>query len=300
MSGNKKNPVVKNKIVLGIPKGSLFDSTIDLFAKAGFNIDVAERSLYPTIDDPEIECLLMRAQEIPRYVEQGIIDVGITGKDWIEETDADVYEAAELLYSKGGFNPVYLVMAVPRGSKIKTVKDLQGKRVATELVNVTKKYLKEHNVSAEVEFSWGATESKAPRLVDAITELTDTGRSLQVNNLEIIDTVLESTTRVVVNHGAWADTWKKDKIETVVMLLRGALDAHGRVGLKMNIDEEKLTELITLLPALREPTISSLSELGWVSVEVILEERQVRELVPRLKKIGAEGIVEYPLNKIIY
>lgn len=300
MSGAKKNPAVKNKIVLGIPKGSLFDSTIDLFAKAGFNIDVAERSLYPTIDDPEIECLLMRAQEIPRYVEQGIIDVGITGKDWIEETDADVYEAAELLYSKGGFNPVYLVMAVPKGSKIRDVKDLEGKRVATELVNVTKKYLKDHGVKAEVEFSWGATESKAPRLVDAITELTDTGRSLQINNLEIIDTVLESTTRVIVNHEAWADDWKKDKIETLVMLVRGALDAHGRVGLKLNIDEEKLTELITLLPSLREPTVSSLSELGWVAVEVILEEKHVRELVPKLKKLGAEGIVEYPLNKIIY
>lgn len=296
----KKSKSSQNKIILGLPVGSLRDATVDLFEKAGFTIKIAERSLFPTIDDPEIECILMRPQEIPKYVEQGIIDCGITGHDWIEETDADVYEAAELLYSKGGFNPVYLVMAVPKGSKIKNVKDLEGKRVATELVNVTKKYLKKHGVHAEVEFSWGATESKPPRLVDAITDLTDTGKSLQINNLEIIETLLESTTRVIVNHNSWGDAWKREKIETMVMLVRGALDAQGRVGLKLNIDEEKLTELITLLPALREPTISSLSELGWVSVEVILEEKQVRELVPRLKKLGAEGIVEYPLNKIIY
>jgi len=288
-----------NKIKLGIPKGSLQESTVELFKKAGFNIHISERSYKPTINDSDIECLLIRAQEIPKYVEQGVLDAGLSGKDWITETKADVEEVADLVYSKTGFGKVKLVIAVPEDSKVKSVKDLEGKRIATELVSVTKDYLKKNKVNAEVEFSWGATEVKVPELVDAISELTETGSSLRANKLRIVDTIMESTTKFIVNKKSMQDSWKKEKIQEIALLLNGALAAGNKVGLKMNIEKKNLNGLLNLLPSLKSPTISELSDKNWVAVEIIIEEKIVREIIPKLKKSGAQGIIEYSLNKLI-
>jgi ATP phosphoribosyltransferase len=287
------------KFKLGLPAGSLQKSTIEMFKKAGYNISLNERSYFPYIDDEEIDCTLIRAQEIPRYVESGVLDAGISGKDWITELSADVVEVAELTYSKEGLKPVKLVLAVPNDSEIITVKDLQGKKIATELVEVTRAYLKRHNVEAEIEFSWGATEVKPPTLVDAIAELTETGRSLKANNLRIIETILESTPRFIVNRESWKDSWKKKKIEQITTLLKGALLAEQKVGLKLNINKENLSKVLSLLPALRKPTISELHEECWVAVETVIDEKTVRDLVYKLKEVGAEGIIEYDLRKII-
>lgn len=284
---------------LGLPKGSLQESTFKLFEKAGYRIQVGSRSYYPSIDDPDIECILVRAQEMARYVDQGIFDVGLTGKDWVLEQDADVVEVAELRYAKGGLTPVKWVVAVPEDSPIKSLKDLNGKHIATELVNYTKKYLKTKDVRAEVEFSWGATEVKPPRLADAIVELTETGSSLRANKLRVIDVMLESTTRIIANKKAWKDAWKKKKVDNMTMLLQGALAAEEKVGLKMNVPKKTLNAICDLLPSMHAPTISHLADADWVSLEVILDEKQARDLIPRLKRRGAEGIVEYPLNKVI-
>lgn len=288
------------KIKLGIPKGSLQDSTIELFRKAGFNIRASERSYKPIIDDTSIECLLIRAQEIPKYVEQGVLDAGLSGEDWIQETEADVQEVAELMYAKTGFGKLKLVIAVPDDSPIKAIKDLQGKRIATELVNVTEKYLKKKKITAEVEFSWGATEVKVPDLVDAISELTETGSSLRANRLRIVDTVLEVTTKFIANKKSFKDLWKKEKIETIALLLGAALSAESNVGLKMNVERKNLNKIVALLPSLKNPTISDLYDKTSVAVEVIVEESIVREIIPKLKNAGAQGIVEYPLNKVVY
>jgi ATP phosphoribosyltransferase len=287
------------RLKLGLPKGSLQDSTFKLFNKAGYRVQVGARSYYPSIDDPDIECILVRAQEMARYVDNGVIDAGLTGKDWVLEQGADVVEIAELRYAKGGLNPVRWVVAVPEDSKIKTLKDLNGKHIATELVGYTKKYLKSKGVKAEVEFSWGATEVKPPQLADAIVELTETGSSLRANKLRIIDVMLESTTRIVVNKKAWKDPWKKKKIDNMTMLLQGALAAEEKVGLKMNAPKANLKEICGLLPSMHAPTISHQTDPAWVSLEVILDEKQARNLIPRLKRRGASGIVEYPLNKVI-
>ncbi len=287
------------KLKLGIPKGSLQEATLALFKKAGFNIFVNERSYKPAIDDEEIECLLIRAQEIPRYVEQGVLDLGLSGKDWIIETNADVEEIADLIYAKQGLRKVKLVIAVAEDSSIKSIKDLQGKRIATELVNVTKNYLKKNKINSEVEFSWGATEVKVPGLVDAIAELTETGSSLKANNLRVIDTIMESTTKLIANKNSMKDEWKKKKIDEIALLLNGALLAESKVGLKMNVEKKNLNKLLLLLPALKNPTISELSDKNWVAVETIIDEKIVREIIPKLKQAGAQGIVEYSLNKII-
>ena len=290
---------IMKKLILGLPAGSLQQSTMDIFKKAGFNIYVHDRSYFPYIDDEEIECILIRAQEIPRYVQEGVLDTGISGKDWITENKADVVEAAEFRYSRQGLRPVKLVLAVPENSPIKHVEDLQGKKIATELVEVTKQFLKQRNVEAAVEFSWGATEVKPPVLVDAIAELTETGRSLKANNLRIIETVLESTPRFIVNKKSWQDEWKKGKIEYIITLLQGAMLAEEKVGLKMNINKENLPKVLSLLPALRKPTISALQDDTWVAVETVIDEKLVRNLMYKLKEAGAEGIIEYSLNKII-
>lgn len=289
-----------DKLRLGLPSGSLQSATLEIFKRAGYTILPTERSYFPFIDDPEIECTLIRAQEIARYVEEGVLDVGLTGKDWITEGRAEVIEVDELVYAKQGLRPVKIVVAVPRDSKIKSVKDLQGKRIATEFVNITRDYLKKHKVVADVEFSWGTTEAKTPRLVDAIVELTETGRSLESNNLRILDVIMESTTRVIANKKSLENKQKQQKIRDIVVLLKGALAAEEKVGLKINIREEKLDDVIKILSALRKPTVAPLSEMGWLAVEAILDEKRVREIIPTLKKLGAEGIVEYPLNKIIY
>ncbi len=288
-----------NKIILGIPKGNLQGTTIELFKKAGFNIIVSERSYKPKIDDPEIECRLIRAQEIAKYVEQGVLDCGLTGKDWIMESRAEVMEIEELLYAKSGLGKIRFVIAVSKDSQIKTIQDLNGKRIATELVNVTKDFLKKNKVNAEVEFSWGATEVKVPELVDAIAELTETGSSLEANNLRIIDVILESTTRLIANKNSMKDSWKKKKIREIALLLNGAIDALSKVGLKMNTERKNLSNLLAILPSLKNPTIAELSNKDWVAVEVIVEEKWVRKIIPKLKEAGAQGIVEYPLNKII-
>jgi ATP phosphoribosyltransferase len=285
---------------LGLPKGSLEEATFQLFQKAGFNFSVSSRSYFPTCDDPEIEAILIRAQEIARYVEEGIIDLGLTGKDWIIETDADVQEIIELVYSKASFRPVRWVLAVPNDSAIQTVQDLAGKRIATEAVNLTKKYLKENNVSAEVEFSWGATEVKAPTLVDAIVEITETGSSLKANKLRIVETLLTSTPRLIANKISYEDPWKKTKIDSIAMLLQGALNAQNMVGLKMNLRRAAINRVREILPALKNPTVSSLLDDDWVALETIIEEKIVRNLIPALKRAGAQDIIEFPLNKIIY
>ncbi|MEE8328515.1 MAG: ATP phosphoribosyltransferase [Thermodesulfovibrionia bacterium] len=284
---------------LGLPKGSLQESTIKLFKKAGYNISIDSRSYYPSFDDAEVESMLIRAQEMARYVDDGVLDAGLTGKDWILEQNADVYEVAELNYAKEGLRPVKWVIAVPNNSKIKKIKDLKGKRIATELVGFTKKYLKSKGIQAEVDFSWGATEVKPPYLADAIVELTETGSSLRANNLRIIDTILISSTRFIANKKAWKDKWKRRKMENIVLLLRGALAAEEKVGLKMNVPQKSFKRVMSLLSALHSPTISQLSDKGWFALEVMLDEKIVRDIIPKLKSAGASGIIEYPLNKVI-
>jgi len=288
-----------NKLKLGIPKGSLQESTVQLFKKAGFNISVEDRSYFPTIDDDEIECMLIRAQEMARYVEDGVLDCGLTGIDWVKENNADVVKVADLIYSKRGLGKVKWVLAAPADGDIKSVKDLEGKKIATEAVNLTKQYLKKNNVKAEVEFSWGATEVKPPKLADAIVEITETGSSLRANNLEIIDTVMESNTALIANKKAFADKGKRKKIEEIALLLNGAISAEGKVGLMMNVKKGDLKKVLGILPALQKPTIAELSDKKWVDVNTILDEKLVRGMIPKLKKAGAQGIVEYPLNKII-
>ncbi len=284
---------------LGIPAGSLQEATAELFKKAGYRITFASRSYYPTIDDDEIECLLIRAQEMARYVEQGILDAGITGHDWVKETSADVHEVCELMFSKVSRRPVRWVLCVPNDSPVQTVKDLEGKRIATEAVGLTKAYLAQHGVTAEVEFSWGATEVKPPRLADAIVEVTETGSSLRANNLRIVAEVLQSTTRFITNRKAWADDWKRQKVENIALMLQSCLAAEGKVGLLMNVRRADLQKVLDVLPALQTPTVSSLSDPDWVDVTTILEESFVRMIIPRLKSIGATGIVEFPITKII-
>ncbi len=290
----------KQVLKFGLPKGSLQDATIEKMAKAGFNIQVSSRSYIPYVDDVELDIRLIRAQEISRYVEHGYLDCGITGHDWIKENNSDVQEVGEFIFSKISRQPTRWVLCVPEQSPVKTVKDLQGKRIATEVVNLTKSYLRKNKVKAEVEFSWGATEVKAHELVDAIVEVTETGSSLRANKLRIVDTLLTSTPRLIANHSSWKDKWKKQKIETISLLLRAAMEAETKVGMKLNIAEKNLAKLLQSLPALRNPTISKLSQDGWVAVETIIDEHVVRELIPQLKAAGAEGIIEYPLNKVVY
>ncbi|MBI3252569.1 MAG: ATP phosphoribosyltransferase [Candidatus Omnitrophica bacterium] len=289
------------KLKLGLPKGSLQESTFKMFKKAGFNITVGSRSYFPYIDDDQIECVLIRAQEMSRYVEDGALDCGITGEDWIQENGSDVVRVKELVYAKTGTNPVRWVLAVPNDSPIRAVKDLKGKRIATELKGFTEKYLKERGVEADVEFSWGATEVKVGSgLVDAIVELTETGSSLRANNLRIVETLCRSTTQFVANKKAWTDAKKKEKMQHIAMLLEGAIHAEAKVGLKMNVNEENLKKVVSLLPAMKNPTVSNLAQKGWFDVDTIIDEKVVRELIPKLKEAGAEGIIEYPLNKVIY
>ena len=291
---------MKQILRLGLPKGSLQDATIEKMAKAGFNVSVSSRSYIPYVDDPELEIRLIRAQEISRYVEHGFLDCGITGYDWIQENGSKVHEVGEFQFNKATRQTARWVLAVPETSPIQSVKDLAGKRIATELVSQTRKYLRRHHVKAEVEFSWGATEMKAHELVDAIVDITETGSSLRANKLRIVDTLLASTPRLIANHASWRDQWKRRKIETLALLLKGALEAEAKVGLKMNIAQKNLPALLKTLPALRNPTISHLSQEGWVAVETIIDEHVVREIIPALKAAGAEGIIEYPLNKVVY
>lgn len=288
-----------NRLKLGIPKGSLEKATIELFKKAGFSIVVSSRSYAPFCDDPELSLTLIRAQEMPKYVEMGKLDAGLTGRDWILECKSRIREVVDLTYAKSGFTPVKWVVAVPVNSKIRKVSDLKGKKIATELVNVVTRYLKKRKVKADVEFSWGATEAKVPDLADAIVELTETGRSLAANNLRIVDVVLESTTKLIANSEVWKNDWKRKKIENLSILLKGALLAGEKVGLKMNIPARKIEQITKILPGMRSPTISPLSRGDWVAIEVIVDEKKVREIIPQLKRMGAEGIIEYPLNKVI-
>src|ERR1700724_2587081 len=287
------------KLKLGIPKGSLENATVELFRRAGFQITTSSRSYFPAIDDPEIECMLIRAQEMARYVEDGVLDAGLTGRDWVEENEAKVENVADLIYAKQSFGKVRWVLAVPEASPYKTVKDLQGKIIATELVAATKRYLERNGVNAKVEFSWGATEVKPPELADAIVEVTETGSSLRANKLRIIETVLEYNTQLIANITSWKDPEKRQKLEDMKMLLQGAINALGRVGLMLNVEKVNLDAVLAVLPALKRPTISTLSEDGWLAVNTILDESTVRTIIPRLKEAGAQGIVEYPLNKII-
>jgi len=287
------------KLRLGLPKGSLEEATFQLFKQAGFSISASSRSYSPPVNDPELEILLMRAQEIPRYVHEGVLDAGISGLDWIMENNADVVEVADLPYSKRTANPVRLVIAVAENSDIKDVKDLNGKRVATELVNVTEKYLRDHGVKAAVEFSWGATEVKVPQLVDAIADLTETGSSLVANKLRIIATVLESTTKLHANRTAWEEPWKREKLQSIAVLLQGALLARTKVGLKMNAPEDALDKILGILPAMKKPSIAKLVGSDWVAIEVIVDEVQVRDMIPALKSAGAQDLIEYPLSKVI-
>jgi ATP phosphoribosyltransferase len=287
------------KLKLGIPKGSLENATIDLFRRAGFAITTSSRSYFPAIDDPTIECMLIRAQEMARYVEDGILDAGLTGRDWIQENEADVVAVADLVYAKQSFGKVRWVLAVPEASPFRRVEDLQGKVIATELVATTKRYLAEHGVKAKVEFSWGATEVKPPVLADAIVEVTETGSSLRANKLMIIDTVLESNTQLIANKASWEEPEKRQKLEDIKMLLEGAINALGKVGLMLNVHKDNLRGVLAVLPALKRPTISHLSDEDWLAVNTILDETTVRDIIPRLKQAGGEGIVEYPLNKIV-
>ncbi len=294
---------MKDKVLkLGLPKGSLQESTFKMFKKAGFNISLSsDRSYFPSVEDPDIEAVLLRAQEMSRYVEDGALDCGITGNDWVLENKSDVVRVSDLTYAKQSLNKVRWVLAVPEASGIKTPKQLSGKRIATELVNVTNEYFRKHNTKVEVEFSWGATEVKVNSgLVDAIVELTETGRSLKANKLAIIDTLCESTSQFIANKKSFKDSWKRDKMEQIVLLLQGAIAAEAKVGLKMNVKKADLKKVVAVLPALRKPTISGLSEDGWVAVETVIDEKIVRVLIPQLKNAGAEGIIEYPLNKVIY
>ncbi|MBU4201066.1 MAG: ATP phosphoribosyltransferase [Verrucomicrobia bacterium] len=287
------------KIVLGLPKGSLQEATFSIMKKAGFSITVGSRSYVPTVDDPEIDARLIRAQEISRYVEHGLLDAGITGYDWIKENASDVVEIADLVYAKQGLAPVRWVVAVPNDSPIRTVADLEGKRIATEAVGLTRQFLTSRGINAEIEFSWGATEMKAPDLVDAIVELTETGSSLRAHNLRIVETILESTTKLIANKAAWSDAWKRGKIDQLAILLKGALGAETQVLLKMNVYRNQTEAILKILPALHSPTINQLRAEGWVAIESVVEEHVVREIIPRLKAAGAEGIIEIPLNKVI-
>lgn len=288
-----------NTLRLGIPKGSLQDATIQLFGRAGWRITVSSRSYFPNVDDPEIKCMMVRAQEMARYVETGALDAGITGRDWVYETGADVAEVGELLYSKQSLAPVRWVLAVPDEGKIQSVKDLEGKVIATEVVNLTKKYLARHGVNAQVEFSWGATEVKVPQLADAIVEVTETGSSLRANRLRIVDTVLESRTVFIANREAAVDPWKSEKISNILLLLCGAIAAYTKVGIMLNVRKGQLAGVLNALPALKNPTISPLSDPEWIAVNTVVDEDVVRHIIPRLKAAGAQGIVEYPLNKIV-
>ncbi len=288
-----------NVLKLGLPKGSLQDSTLELFANAGFKFSVQSRSYFPSIDDDELEAILIRAQEMARYVSQGAFDAGLTGRDWIIETDADVIEVADLVYSKASMRPVRWVLAVPENSPIRSVKDLEGKHIATEVVNITKKYLAANGVNASVEFSWGATEVKPPELADAIVEVTETGSSLRANKLRIVETVLESNTKLIANRASWEDPWKREKIESMALMLQGAINAQGKVGLKMNAPTASLDKIMSVIPALRQPTVAGLADSDWVALEVIVAEKSVRRLIPELKRAGAEGIFEYNINKLI-
>lgn len=289
----------KKVLKLGLPKGSLQESTIGLFRKAGIRVDSTDRSYFPYCDDEEIEVMLVRSQEMGKYVQDGLFDAGITGYDWILETNANVKQICELVYAKSGFKPVRWVLAVPESSKVRTIKDLQGKTIATELVNYVRKYFAKQKVKAKVEYSWGATEAKAGILVDAIVELTETGRSLKANQLRIIEDVLSSTTRFIANKNAWNDQWKREKMENIAILLKGALAAEGMVGLKMNLKESDLPKIMKILPSLKRPTVSPLTLPGWMALEVVVEEKVVKRMIPDLKRAGAEGIIEYPLNKLI-
>ena len=289
------------KLKLGLPKGSLQESTFKIFKKAGFNINVGSRSYFPYVDDEDIDAVLIRAQEMSRYVEDGALDCGITGEDWIQENGSDVVRIQELAYSKASSNPVRWVLAVPNASNINSSKDLDGKRIATELKGFTEKYLREKGVKADVEFSWGATEVKvASGLVDAIVDITETGSSLKANNLRIVETLCFSTTQFITNKKAWADPKKKQKMQHIALLLQGAINAEAKVGLKMNVDQKNLQKVISLLPAMKNPTVSNLASGSWLAVDTIIDEKIVRALIPRLKEAGAEGIIEYPLNKVIY
>ncbi len=287
------------KLKLGIPKGSLENSTVDLFRRAGFQITVSSRSYFPSIDDPEIECMLIRAQEMARYVEDGVLDAGLTGRDWVEENNAKVHAVADLIYSKQSFGKVRWVLAVPESSPVQSVKDLEGKIIATELVAATQKYLKKNGVTAKVEFSWGATEVKPPVLADAIVEVTETGSSLKANKLRIVETVMESNTQLIANVDSWQDDWKRRKLGDIKMLLDGAIAALGKVGLMLNVEKKNLAAVLAVLPALKKPTISHLSDEEWLALNTVLDESAVRAIIPRLKEAGAQGIVEYPLNKIV-
>src|SRR3569833_4377708 len=287
------------KLKLGIPKGSLENATVDLFRRAGFNISTSSRSYFPTIDDPDVECMLIRAQEMARYVEDGILDAGLTGLDWVSEVGADIVAVAVLIYAKQSFGKVRWVLAAPEDSAIRSVKDLEGKTVATELVATTKRYLENNGVKAKVEFSWGATEVKPPVLADAIVEVTATGSSLRANKLRIIETVLESNTQLIANKQSWSDEWKRNKLEDLKLLLDGAIAALGKVGLMLTVHTTSLEAVLGVLPALKRPTVSHLSDGEWLAVNTILDESTVRLIIPRLKQAGAEGIVEYPLNKIV-
>lgn len=289
----------KKQLKLAVPKGSLQEATFGLFEKAGFNFSVRSRSYYPSCDDPEIDSMLIRAQEVARYVQEGVFDCGLTGKDWILENRADVVEVLDLCYSKQSMRPCRWILAVPESSDIQTVKDLQGKRIATEVVNLTQDFLAAQGVEADVEFSWGATEAKTPDLVDAIVEITETGSSLRANKLRIVTELLSTTPRLIANKKSWEDPWIRQKIESIALLLQSAIEAEGRVGLKLNVPKDQLDSIISILPAMKKPTISHLSEDGWVAVETILKEDEVKRILPELKRSGAEDIIEYPLNKVI-
>jgi ATP phosphoribosyltransferase len=303
MKNNRKKAMQKNDpnvLKLGLPKGSLQEATVQLFQKAGFNISTSSRSYYPSIDDVEIEPILFRSQEMPRYVEDGVIDCGLTGKDWLIENGSKVTTVITMAYAKRTFGKVRWVLAVSEDSPFRSAKDLKGKRISTELVNVTKRYLKSKKTHARVEFSWGATEVKPPRLADAIVEVTETGSSLRANHLRIIDTVLESQTLFIANRSSMKNPWKRAKIENISLLLNGAMQAQAKVGIKMNVPEKNIRRVTSLLPALKGPTVSPLSQKGWYDVDTVIDEKEVRVLIPRLKKAGAQGIIEYPLNKVIY
>jgi len=290
----------QNKLRIGLPSGSLQEATLELFAKAGYRITLNNRSYKPMIDDRELEVRLLRAQEISRYVERGFLDCGITGKDWIEESGSNVVVLGDLSYSKASSSPTRWVLVVPENSPIQRIEDLAGKRIATEAVGITRRFLQAHGIEAAVEFSWGATEVKVPELVDAIVEITETGASLQANNLRILEVLIESYPQIIANHAVMQDAWKKTKLQRIFLLLQGALNARDKVGLKMNLEESKLNDLLARLPALRNPTISPLAQKGWVAIETIIDETVVREIIPELKLLGAEGIIEYPLNKVVY
>lgn len=287
-------------LMLGLPKGSLQDATIKLFGKAGFNISVSARSYRPSIDDEQLDGRFVRAQEVSRYVEHGYFDCGLTGQDWVRENDSDVVEVCDLVYSRASNKRSKWIIAVPESSPVQSVKDLEGKRIATEVVNITRQYLKDNGVKAEVEFSWGATEVKVPDLVDAIVDLTETGNSIRANKLRIVDTLLYTNTVLIANKASWENPEKRKKIENIALLLQAALEANSKVGLKLNIEKAKLDAILADLPALRNPTINRLTDENWVAIDTIIDETVVREIIPELKERGAEGIIEYPLNKVVF